>query len=111
MQNAKFKIQNANTDLDHEGHEEREGHEVISRGSIPSARRTASTCLPSTEASATRLSLDRSPLTIETSRLATPKVFAITSINSSFAAPSTGGDCSRTSSAPSRDPAMPGLLA
>ena len=33
--------------------------------------------------------------------------FAITSISSSFAAPSTGGACNRTSHAPSRVPATP----
>jgi hypothetical protein len=43
--------------------------------------------------------------------LATPNAFAITWISSSFAAPSTGADCSLIRSAPLRVPAMPALLA
>ena len=78
---------------------------------MPSDWSVPSICWRSSEEIATRLSLECSPLTIATSRLAAPNTFAITCINSSFAAPSTGGDCNRTRRAPSLVPTMPGLLA
>ena len=55
----------------------------------------------------TRFWRARSPLTIDTVRFGTPSADAITSINSAFAAPSTGGAVRRTSKAPPRVPATP----
>ena len=58
-----------------------------------------------------RFSFAWSPDAMVTLRFGTPKAFAMTSISSELAAPATGGDWSLTRSAPSRVPAMPGLLA
>jgi hypothetical protein len=63
----------------------------------PSA--SASTLTGETPSTSTVLPRDDCPETILTARLETPSAFARKSISSSFAAPSTGGACSRTFSA------------
>ena len=70
----------------------------------PSRDAAVSASIPTT---LTRFCRERSPATIDTARFGTCSALASTSMSSSLAAPSTGGDCSRTSSASPRVPARP----